>query len=234
MEDLRREYGQADRDGSAAAAFAQLGAEVVLLRRAIEGLTAARDVEVPDYTATLMRTEQLLASLADRIATVMDSPALTMTPDVMTVKIVNAAHSARLDDQRLINEALVALGRATGELTKRLASARARGEQNRRLYGLSGGALVAGALFWAEFAAPVARAMPQAWHWPERMAARTVDKSMWAAGQDLMASANPRAWHAIVSDVAIVRGSRAASEKLRPADANRRGVTPHTGKRVDR
>ena len=216
-----------------AVAFSRLAREVMLLRCAIEGLAAARDGEVPDYAPTLLRTEQLLAALADEIRAVVHSPALSMTPDMLAAKIVNAAHSARLDDQRLVNEARVALDQAAQGLAGCVASARGRTSQDRWLYGGGAGALVVGALFWAGIAGPMTRSMPRSWHWPERMAARAVDEPMWVAGQDLMMSANPAAWHAIVCDEAIARSNHAAAGGLRTAGVQAtcttRGITERTG-----
>ena len=187
-------------DDGSAAAFSQLGGEVALLRRAIKRLTAERDVEVPDYVPTLLRTEQHLAGLADEIRAIVNSPALRMTPDMIATKIMNAAHSARLDDQRVINEACVALDHATVGLANRLASARRRGEQRRWLYGTGRAGLPIGALLYAALAGPVVRVMARAWHSPERIAARTVDEAMWASGQGLTASTIAGAWNAVVID----------------------------------
>ena len=52
------------------------------------------------------------------------------------------------------------------------------------------------------------RAVPEGWHWPEHMAARTLDRPMWDAGQRMMNIAAPESWRAIVADDKIVSGNR--------------------------
>ncbi|MDC7813009.1 hypothetical protein PQS32_23045, partial [Sphingomonas koreensis] len=66
---------EAEYDGSdaAAEALAEVRAEVTLLRRAIEGLTAERGaIDTPDYTETLGRMQQGIDATADHIAHIND------------------------------------------------------------------------------------------------------------------------------------------------------------------
>lgn len=65
-----------------------------------------------------------------------------------------------------------------------VASARRGDEQNRWLAGAGVGGVIVGMALWAALAGPIARAMPDGWQWPERMAARTLDLPMWQAGND--------------------------------------------------
>ena len=91
------------------------------------------------------------------------------------------------------------------------------GEQRRRLghAGLIG--LAAGMTLWAILPGPIARAMPESWHWPERMAARTLAMPMWDGGQRLMAVAAPDAWREITAGAALARDNRVAIGACRTA-----------------
>ncbi|MBK8376074.1 MAG: hypothetical protein IPL18_15005 [Sphingomonadales bacterium] len=76
------------------------------------------------------------------------------------------------------------------------AQARNAAEQRQQLYQVAGGALLAGILLWSFLPGTVARAMPESWHWPERMAARMVGaSSRWDAGARMMQSDSPEAWN---------------------------------------
>ena len=64
-----------------ARAFEKLRGEVSLLRLAVEGLTAAREnIEIPDYQPTLTKTQEILGVLAQQVAAMRKSPALSMMP----------------------------------------------------------------------------------------------------------------------------------------------------------
>ena len=205
-----------DEDG-AAQAFAQLGREVSLLRAAVEGLTAAREsIEIPDYEPTLERTEKILMALAQRIDPIAKSPLLSMTPDSMASQIATAATAARREDARLVAEARAGLDQAAREIGNRLASARRGDEQNRWLYIVGIGGVALGLLLYALLAGPIARATPDSWRWPERMATRVLNEpGPWEAGQRLMQSAAPESWALIVAASPLSDANRETVQKCR-------------------
>ncbi|OYX16721.1 MAG: hypothetical protein B7Z07_02185 [Sphingomonadales bacterium 32-67-7] len=213
-----------DSEDGAARAFAQLGREVSLLRAAIEGLTAAREaIEIPDYEPTLARTEKILVALAQRIDLIAKSPALAMTPEQMAGQIASAATAARREDARLVAEARSALDEATREIGNRLASARRGDEQNRWLYLFGGGGVLLGLVLYAAFAGWLARATPDIWRWPERMATWTLgEATQWNAGQRLMQSAAPESWAVIVAADPLTDGNREAIDGCREAAAKQK------------
>lgn len=153
-----------------ATAFERLRGEVSLLRHAVEGLTAAREsIDIPDYQPTLARTETVLAVLAQRIETVVKSPALTLTPNQMAEQIAGAASMARREDQRLVSEARTALDQATRALHGVVASARTGDEQNWWLLWTGLGAAILGCYYgrsspaWSLAGRRKAGAGPSAW-----------------------------------------------------------------------
>ncbi|GFE77277.1 DUF6118 family protein [Novosphingobium sp. TCA1] len=197
--------------------LASVHGEVALLRAAIEGLTAAREnIEIPDYEPTLERTEKILVALAQRIDPIAKSPLLSMTPDSMASQIATAATAARREDARLVAEARAGLDQAAREIGNRLASARRGDEQNRWLYIVGAGGVVAGLLLYAFLAGPLARATPDSWRWPERMATRVLNEpGSWEAGQRLMQSVDPESWRLIVAASPLSDANRETVRKCR-------------------
>lgn len=89
------------------------------------------------------------------------------------------------------------------------AHARTAAEQRRRLFQAAGGGVLAGILLWSFLPGTVARAVPDSWHWPERMAARMVgEETPWTAGIRLMRVDDPAMWDAIVQASRIERENR--------------------------
>jgi len=212
---MDEDEGQGE-DG-ATRAFAQLGREVSLLRAAVEGLTAAREsIEIPDYEPTLERTEKVLGILVQQIDGVRKSPAMTLTPEKLGERVNASVASATGELRNLVHTTKSTLDSAARDLSGLVVSARRGDEQNRWLLwsGLSGMAL--GMLLWAVFAGIVARVMPNSWHWPERMATRTLaEPTMWGAGQRLLARASPASWEVIIAADPLADENREAIEACR-------------------
>ncbi|RYM06783.1 DUF6118 family protein [Sphingobium cupriresistens] len=211
------EYREPHAGDDPVAAFERLRGEVSLLRHAVEGLTAAREnIEIPDYEPTLERTEKILVALAQRIDPIAKSPLLSMTPDSMASQIATAATAARREDARLVAEARAGLDQAAREIGNRLASARRGDEQNRWLYIAGVGGAVLGVFLYALLAGPLARATPDSWRWPERMATRVLNEpGPWEAGQRLMQSAAPESWGLIVAASPLSDANRETVQKCR-------------------
>lgn len=204
----------ADEDGGdeAAQAFEELRAEVTLMRRAIERLTAERiDLpEPPDYSETLGVISNNLTATAQRVDALVKSPTLKLTPEALGHQIASAANTARAEDHRALAATRQGLEDTTRQLRSYMASQRMAFDQNRWIWVTALISLVAGMAIWAVFAGIIARSVPASWQWPERMAARSLDMEMWPAGQDLMASADPRRWDSIVAGDAIIAPNRDA------------------------
>jgi len=214
---MREEQPQ---DGDPAEAFERLRGEVALMRRAVEGMATERaTIDVPDYSETLGRMANNITVIAQRVDILAKSPALAMTPEQMTARINAAGSDARRSDQQIIAEARSGLDQATRQLGSVVVSARRGDEQNRWLAGAGVGGVIVGMALWVAFAGPIARAMPESWLWPERMAARVVDRPMWDAGQRLMTVANPETWRGIVAGDQIVRANQDTIEVCRKSAA---------------
>ena len=218
----------ADDEGpnEAAQAFQELRAEVTLMRRAIERLTAERmEVpEAPDYSETLGVIANNITATAQRVDMLVKSPMLAMTPEQLAGRITAAASTARQEDRQTIATARTGLGDVTRQLHSYVVSARRGDEQNRWLMWSAIGGIVVGMILWAVFAGIVARAVPASWQWPEKMAARSLDLPMWEGGQRLMRTSAPDAFANIAAGDRIVTANRQALEVCRKR-ADREGKT---------
>ena len=184
----------------AAEAFARLEGELALMRRAVQHLAAERaDIVIPDYGTTLTAMAKRLSEIDQCLEDMADHPAMQMTPDSIGNRIAAAADSARRSDHDRIAQARNDLHHAAQEMRSVTAHARTAAEQRQQLYQVAGGALLAGILLWSFLPGTIARAMPERWHWPERMAARMVGQDTpWSAGIRMMRADDPVMWDAIV------------------------------------
>jgi len=185
----------ADDGDEAAQAFEDLRAEMTLVRRAVERLTAERTElpDGPDYSETLGVISHNLSAIGQWVDALVKSPALALTPEKLNRQIVEAGVAGRSEDRRVIAAARQTIEEIATKLGRQLESHLMAGEQKRRERRIGLIALVAGAVLWAVLAGPIVRAMPASWFWPEWMAARTLRMPMWEGGQRLMKAGNAEA-----------------------------------------
>jgi hypothetical protein len=126
-------------------AFDGLSAEVSLLRRAIEGLSAERSAN-PDYGPTLQQIDGHLQELVRWARKVNDRPAMKLTPDYLAQEITRVAADARKQDREVIEHADARMGMAIARLERIVESASEASEQWRALCLTGGTALLAGML----------------------------------------------------------------------------------------
>jgi hypothetical protein len=197
-------------------AFGQLRTEVALLRRAVEGLAAAEERHEPvDYGPTLGKMASQLASLDKRIEALAQSPLLSLTPARVAGEIESATARARNEAQADWSRAQRELNNSVWELGQLIPHARSVRDQGRWLIGIGLSGIVLGVFLWIGFGGPVARALPDHWQLPERLAAATLRADRWSAGQQLMAKARPAAWRAMAKDLRFVEDNRAALDACR-------------------
>jgi hypothetical protein len=201
----------------AAEAFARLEGELALMRRAVQHLAAERaDIVIPDYGTTLTDMAKRMGAISESLKGMAGHPAMQITPDSIGNRIAAAAEAARRTDHDRITQARDDLHHAAQAIRSVTAHARAAAEQRQQLYQVAGGALLAGLLLWSFLPGTIARAMPDSWHWPERMAARMVGApSRWDAGARLMQSDSAEAWSALAQAADIQRDNRDAIDACR-------------------
>jgi hypothetical protein len=202
---------------TAAEAFARLDdrvagldGRIALMVRAVEHMAAERlNIEIPDYNPTLEKTNAYLAAVHKRMKAIEEAPALDMTPEDMSARIAAAAQKAREDDRASVQHVQQSQADAVQALRRIIGNARTREQQREHLWWGIGGGVLAGCLLWAILPGVVARIMPVSWHWPERIAARTVrEPTLWEAGARIMHADSPEAWQFIADAAEMRRANR--------------------------
>jgi hypothetical protein len=198
-------------------AFARVEGELSLLRRAVERMAAERAElpEPPDYSETLAGMMQKIDATLQHTDALAAAAQDGSSPRHVVDRIVAAGVRTRAEDRRTIATATAELKDVTRALQGVAIWARRRDEQNRWLMWTAIGGVVLGMVLWAAFAGVVARAVPASWQWPEKMAARTLDRPMWEGGQRMMQTASPGAFAALAAGNRIVVANREALEACR-------------------
>lgn len=171
-----------------AEAFEGVRRELSLLHHAIEGLTAARE-NIPDYSETLGGMDQALRTIGSRLRQIQESPAVGLTPAAMTEQINKAARHVRAEDRQALHEARDALSRSLGHLDSIVRRERTSDKQFQFFLWITIGAFLFGILFWSILPGAVARSLPESWHMPEWMAARTMGMEQKEAGKRMIQAA---------------------------------------------
>ena len=177
----------AEPQDAAAEAFEALRAEVAQLRRALEGLPTT----APDYSPTL-------AAIAQSLAAMEAHPALRLTPQDLASQVRQASEAAQQQGRRELANAVQRVDAAGADLERLAERQRTGREQVRQVAIMTAVGALAGVIVWVCFSGPIARALPESWHVPERMAAATLRLDPWDAGRRLMQSADPQGWAGLV------------------------------------
>ncbi|WP_333573263.1 hypothetical protein [Sphingomonas sp.] len=172
MTDIPRQYGIAD---DPTQAFESLRQEISLLHTAIQGLTAARE-KMPDYSPTLGAISRQLAAMTEGITRIEQAPGVKLTPAIMVQQLAKAAADARADDKRQMDDARADLHKVIGRMDGLVVRARSTDLQRRRELWMMLGAFLSGILLWSFLPGMIARSLPESWHVPQWMAARTLGK----------------------------------------------------------
>ena len=208
-------------DDPATRAFEDLRAELSLLRRAVERLTAERTElpDAPDYSETLGVISRNLSGTAQRVDALVRSPALSLTPETLNRQIVEAGVTGRSEDRRAIAAARQAIEEIATKMGRQLDSHVVADEQRRRVRRVGrtrlASGLAAGMLLWAVLAGPIVRSMPASWLWPEWMAARTLRMPMWEGGQRMMRAGSPDAFAGVLAGNRLAVANRDALDACR-------------------
>lgn len=206
------------RPNAAAEAFAHLSERVAAMEERLEGRMAVmaralehiaiekQSLEFPDYGPTLAKMNGYLATLAGQTKTIMDAPAMQLTPESMAERIDVAADAARETDRATIKKSQELHHQVHADQMRAVGAIRTKQEQRWQMFYCGGGVALATALLWLIYPGWAASIGPQSWLWPERVARRTLgEPSLWDAGIRLMRAGNPEGWQLIVDAADLAR-----------------------------
>ena len=193
-------------------AFARLEGEMAMVRHTVQNMARERaDIVIPDYTATLGQMADQLAQVSKTLTAIGNKPAIELTPEDIAAQIKRASLDMLRDSSDLFRQGRKDLDLATGRLAAIVGGVRTEGEQKRQTWRFAGIGLAAGMLLWSILPGTIARAMPESWHWPERMARKAVgEPTILEAGIRLIRSQNPQAWEELAEAQLILSENREA------------------------
>ena len=195
---MEHEVNDLENIDEAAKAFSRLRREVTTMRLAIEHLIdEPTRIEIPDYTRTLGKMATDIASAASGLRELRSAPALALTPQELTQQIAAAGAEARKVEQAALTDATRTFVQMGREMAGFVTSARTEQQQFKWLLWSGCGGMIAGMILTAIIPGLIARAVPESWHWPEHMAAGTLDRSIADAGERMLAVADPDEWQSL-------------------------------------
>ena len=198
-------------------AFARLEGEMAMVRHTVQNMARERaDIVIPDYTATLGQMADQLAKVSKTLSTIGSKPAIELTPEDIAVQIKRASLDMLRDSSDLFRHGRKDLDLATGRLAAIVGRVRTEDEQKRQTWRFAGVGVLAGILLWSILPGTIARAMPESWHWPERMARKAVgEPTIVEAGIRLIRTQNPAAWEDLAAAQRLLSENREALERCK-------------------
>lgn len=184
-----------DEDG-AARAFAELRAEVTVMRKAVEALQdAIEEVRAPDYGPTLGAISQVMAGVEARLGFIEDRPAVKLTPEQHARAISQAGAEIMREASRALRDETNAVSRERQQLAGIVGTAKIQDVQKRERRVALGFGVVLGLILF-----PVLGTFAPGGSYLAALATGTADR--WQAGAGLMRAANP------VDSAALATASR--------------------------
>ena len=223
----KQEMDAVEESDPATEAFARLEGEMAMVRHTVQNMARERaDIVIPDYTATLSQMTDQLAQVSKTLTAIGNKPAIELTPEDIAVQIKRASLDMLRDSSDLFRHGRKDLDLATGRLAAIVGRVRTEAEQKRQTWRFAGFGLAAGILLWSILPGTIARAMPESWQWPERMARKAVgEPSIVEAGIRLIRSQNPKAWEELAAAQAVLSANREALEECKERAVKERAVS---------
>ncbi len=196
---------------------------MALVRRAIAGLAAERAAnQTPDYSEALGQIMRATQAAAAHLRALAAMPALRLTANNWSQEIAAAGENVRQADHHMLTRAIEALQIAARDIGRRLHSARDAERQNMWLLATGIGGVLVGIFLWGALVGPVLRAVPESWHWPERLAANVIGLDEENAGERLIQTSAPDMWRDIVRGYRLMDRNREAIARCEKAKAGAR------------
>ncbi|MGO8740636.1 DUF6118 family protein [Rhodoblastus sp.] len=209
-------------DGGAAQAFAELRAEIAIMRKAIEVLPEAiENVAVPDYAPSFGALAKGLTGVEARLAGIEAHPAIRMAPEQQARAIERAGAEITREAARALRDEADAVKRERQALGGIVGAARDRQAQSQALLWALGAGAAAGLVLF-----PLLGAFAPGGSYLAAWATGTADR--WQAGAGLMQAANPAGAQALAAASRLVNANAEAlqtcSEAARKAGKEQKCV----------
>ena len=200
---------ETDDDGGAAQAFADLQAEVSVMRRAMEGLPAIlKRMETPDYAPSFGAVIKSLNETGARLAAIEGHPALKLTPDQHAGAMKRAGAEVMSDAARSLRNEADAVGREQQKLAQIVGESLGQEAQKRALYWALGAGVAIGFVLF-----PLLGAFAPGGSFLAAFATGNFDR--WYAGGGLMQAGSPEGWREFVRSDSLVRANADALKACR-------------------
>jgi hypothetical protein len=203
-----------DTADSAARAFQNLHAEVIGMRRLVEGLPHEwEDKRPPDYSPDLGAIRKALIAMERRLGAIEAQPALKETPETHAARIGNAGQSVFREAERVLGRAVSETRDTERALAGMIGHMRGQVEQRDWL------------IFWSSVAAAFALVLGlvgspfMASHlpfgWDGTVASIVMgQQGRWDTGEALMRESDPSEWNALVADWHLISGNKANAKAI--------------------
>lgn len=199
------DQGDDDSADNAARAFQDLHAEVIVMRRLVEGLPYEwEDKRPPDYSPDLGAMRKALIAMERRLGAIEAQPALKETPETHAARIENAGQSVFREADRVLGRAVSETRNTGSELAAMIGHMR--GQAAQRDFALFWGSIAAGcALLLGLVGSPfIARHLPFGWN--QKIAATVMNADRYQAGEALMQAAHPNRWNNLIAPFNLING----------------------------
>lgn len=198
-------------------AFARLEGEMAMVRHTVQNMARERaDIVIPDYTATLGQMSGQLAEVSKKLGAIGNKPAIELTPEDIAVQIKRASLDMLCDSSDLFRQGRKDLDNAAGRLAAVVGRVRAEEEQKRQTWRFAGVGFLVGILLWSILPGTIARAMPESWQLPERMARKAVGApTIVEAGLRMIESQNPDGFEELMAAHSMLNANREALDRCK-------------------
>lgn len=206
-----------DETDPASEAFARLEGEMAMVRHTVQNMARERaDIVIPDYNATLGQMAGQLEQVSDRLADIGNKPAIEMTPEDIAAQIKRASLDIQRDTSDLFRQGRRDFDSATAQINAIVGRVRDEAEQKRQTWRFAGVGALVGILVWSVLPGTIARAVPESWHWPERMARKAVDEpTIVEAGMRLIRTQNPEGFEELMTAHSMLSANREALDRCK-------------------
>ena len=159
--------------------------------RAAEERIATAVEKIPNYSSTLAEVIKSQKDASAGIQRLEQSAFIALTPEALTTRLIEASATIRAEDRQALQQYRDTLARSIGQIDAITVRGQAADVQLRWLIGIGVGAMLFGMVFWAILPGAIARSLPERWHVPEWMAAKTMGMDQRAAGARMVETAGP-------------------------------------------